>query len=183
MTPARSPSWDESFHSDPSRAGPRSPETAADPRLGSRRRADAAALGMLAYAEYALLYVVAVALLALSGVVLARTISGFLGGAGTWPERSIVVLEELLLVLIILEIFVTVLAHLQGGRLQLEPFIVVAIIAVVRHILSIVVRLAIPGSPAQDRFGLAELVVNTGVMFLLVAALALNRWSQRRHAD
>jgi hypothetical protein len=41
-----------------------------------------------------------------------------------------------------------------GWRLQLEPFIIVAIIAVVRHILSIAVRLAIPGAPTPSRFGL-----------------------------
>jgi uncharacterized membrane protein (DUF373 family) len=93
--------------------------------------------------------------------------------------------EELLLVLTILEIFVTVLTHLLGGRLQLEPFIIVAVIAVVRHILSIVVRLAIPGAPTPtpSRFGLTELAVNAGVSFLLLVALALNRWTQLRHAD
>jgi uncharacterized membrane protein (DUF373 family) len=111
---------------------------------------------------------------------LARSISELLRSEASWPERFVVVLEELLLVLIILEIFVTVLTHLQGGRLQLEPFIIVAVIAVVRHILSIVVRLAIPGAPVQSRFGLTELAANAGVAFLLVAALALNRWSQRR---
>ena len=89
----------------------------------------------------------------------------------------------ILLVLTIVEIFVTVLTHLQGGRLQLEAFIIVAIIAVVRHILSIVVRLAIPGAPTPSRFGLTELAVNAGVSFLLFVALALNRWTQLRHAD
>jgi HAMP domain-containing protein len=34
----------------------------------------------------------------------------------------------------------------------------------------------------QSRFGLTELAANAGVAFLLVAALALNRWSQRRHS-
>jgi uncharacterized membrane protein (DUF373 family) len=159
-----------------------SAETVADPRLGSRRRPDAALLRMLAYAEYAVLYVVALLLLALGSAVLARSISELLRSEASWPERFVVVLEELLLVLIILEIFVTVLTHLQGGRLQLEPFITVAVIAVVRHILSIVVRLAIPGAPVQSRFGLTELAANAGVAFLLVAALALNRWSQRRHS-
>jgi uncharacterized membrane protein (DUF373 family) len=134
---------------------------------------------MLAYAEYALLYVVVLVLLALGAGVLARTITHLLLSPASWPERFVAALEELLLVLIILEVFVTVLTHLQGGRLKLEPFLIVAVIAVVRHILSIVVRLALPGAPAQGRFGLTELGVNAGVTFLLVAALALNRWSQR----
>jgi hypothetical protein len=56
----------------------------------------------------------------------------------------------------------------------------VAIIGVVRHILSIVVMLAIPETPSESRIRLSELAVNAGVAFLLVAALALARWSQRR---
>jgi hypothetical protein len=47
-----------------------SPETIADPTLGSRRRPDAHLLRLLAYAEYALLYVLALHLLALGGAVL-----------------------------------------------------------------------------------------------------------------
>jgi uncharacterized membrane protein (DUF373 family) len=85
----------------------------------------------------------------------------------------------LLLVLIILEIFVTVLAHLEGGRLQLEPFIIVGVIAVVRHILSVVVRLAVSMTVAESRAQWIELAVYAGVAFLLVAALAIARWSQR----
>jgi phosphate-starvation-inducible protein E len=71
--------------------------------------------------------------------------------SGSWTTKTITVIEELLLVLIILEIFVTVLAYLEGGRLQLEPFIIVGVIAVVRHILSVVVRLAVSMTAAESR--------------------------------
>ena len=90
------------------------------------------------------------------------------------------ILEEMLLVLIIVEIFITVQAHLHGRRLRLEPFIVVGIIALIRHILSTVVRLSVPETPAQTHQRLTELAVDGGAAFLLVLALALNRWSQHR---
>ena len=80
-----------------------SAETVADPRLGSRRRPDAALLRMLAYAEYAVLYVVPLLPLVLGSGVLARSISELLRSEASWPERFVVVLEELLLDLIILE--------------------------------------------------------------------------------
>lgn len=97
-------------------------------------------------------------------------------------EKIIIILEELLLVLIVLEIFVTVQTHLEGGRLQLEPFIIVGIIAIIRHILSVVVRLTIPVNPAESRQQLTELAIYAGSAFILVAALALTRWSRRRPA-
>jgi HAMP domain-containing protein len=46
--------------------------------------------------------------------------------------------------------------------------------------LSTVVRLSVPETPAQGHDRLTELAVDAGAAFLLVAALALARWSQRR---
>jgi hypothetical protein len=53
----------------------------------------------------------------------------------------------------------------------------------IRHILSIVVRLAVPETPQERRDQLLELSINSAVAFLLVAALALARWSQRWDND
>ncbi|HSV68012.1 MAG TPA: hypothetical protein VLJ59_19235 [Mycobacteriales bacterium] len=71
-------------------------------------------------------------------------------------------------------------AHLEGEHFQLEPFIVVGIIADVRHILSIVVSLALPETATVNRDRLVELDVDAGAAFVLVAGLALARWSQGR---
>ncbi|WP_067421275.1 phosphate-starvation-inducible PsiE family protein [Carbonactinospora thermoautotrophica] len=151
-----------------------------DLAVGNRKRPDALLLRLLVGAEHVLLYLVSVALLILGGGVLFLMMVAVVQSQESWTERFIVVLEELLLILIIVEIFVTVLAHLQGARLQLEPFIVVGVIAVVRHILGIVVRLAVPMTPAVSQQQLIELAVSAGVAFVLVAALAFARWSQRR---
>jgi uncharacterized membrane protein (DUF373 family) len=136
--------------------------------------------GLLTAAEDLLLHLVSVVLLVVGLSVLVLAVFHAVTSRAGWTERLTGVLEEMLLVLIIIEIFITVQTHLHGRRLQLEPFIVVGIIAVVRHILSTVVRLSIPETPAQSRTRLADLAVDAGAAFLLVAALALARWSHRR---
>lgn len=159
---------------------PLSPRADHMPALSSSRQPDTLLLRILARAEYLLLYLVSLALLAVGGGVLVLAALEAIHTDRAWTERFIVFLEELLLVLIIVEIFVTVQTHLAGGRLQLEPFIIIGIIALVRHILSIVVRLAVPETAAQTRIRLTELAVDAAAAFLLVAALALARWSLRR---
>jgi uncharacterized membrane protein (DUF373 family) len=135
---------------------------------------------LLTATERLLLYLVSFVLLAVGLGVLVSALVRAVTDRASWTETFIGVLEEMLLVLIIVEIFITVRAHLHGRRLQLEPFIVVGIIAVVRHILSTVVRLSVPETPAQSHDRLTELAVDAGTAFLLVAALALAQWSQRR---
>jgi uncharacterized membrane protein (DUF373 family) len=119
-------------------------------------------------------------LLAVAAGVLGIAVLDAVQGSIPWTQRLVKVLEELLLVLIILEVFVTVKAHLEGGRIQLEPFIVVGIIAVVRHILSIVITLSFPETADVSRNRLTELAVDTGAALVLVIALAISRWSARR---
>ncbi|MEV4248380.1 phosphate-starvation-inducible PsiE family protein [Streptosporangium canum] len=165
------------------------PDMPATPRPSSRtepstlpvnhRSANARLLNALATAEHVILYLVSLMLLAVGVGILAAMSFTIIRGETSGAEKIIVVIEELLLVLIVLEIFVTVQTHLEGGRLQLEPFIIVGVIAIVRHILSVVVRLSIPVTSADHRERLIELAVYSGCAFALVAALALARWSQR----
>ncbi|WP_433514378.1 phosphate-starvation-inducible PsiE family protein [Nonomuraea sp. CA-143628] len=161
--------------------GPPSPADAVVHKVAQRPE-NRRLLAMLAAAEHGILYLVSFALLALGVGILALMILTVVQGGASGTEKIIVILEELLLVLIVLEIFVTVQTHLAGGSLQLEPFIIVGIIAIIRHILSVVVRLTIPGNLAASRQQLMELVVYAGSALMLVAALALVRWSQRRPA-
>ncbi|MCW2889602.1 MAG: phosphate-starvation-inducible rane protein PsiE [Streptosporangiaceae bacterium] len=153
-----------------------------DPAADSdpRNRADALALRVLVWGEHALLYLVSIILLIAGGGILVVTGLTVARSHQSWAERFVITLEGLLLILIVLEIFVTVLTHLEGGRLMLEPFLIVGVIAVIRHILSIVVRLTLPGGqPAESRDQLIELGVYAGVVFVLVAALALSRRTRR----
>lgn len=168
----------------PGTPGPPAPADAAAHNV-AHRPGNGRLLAMLVAAEHGILYLVSFVLLVLGVGILALMILTIVQAGASGAEKIIVVLEELLLVLIVLEIFMTVQTHLAGGRLQLEPFIIVGIIAIIRHILSVVVRLtitAIPVNPAESRQQLMELVVYAGSAFILVAALALARWSQRRAA-
>jgi uncharacterized membrane protein (DUF373 family) len=167
-------------------AGPRrSPDAAAsDARQGSSDRSRIhLPLRVLESIETLLLYLVSVVLLAIGAGILIVSIAMLFRSHLAWAERFIAVIESLLLLLIVIEIFTTILTHLQGGRLLLEPFLIVGVIAVVRHILSVVVRLALPTAPPQSRGQLIELAVNAGVVLVLVAALALSRWSQQRSSS
>jgi uncharacterized membrane protein (DUF373 family) len=156
-----------------------SPDADAQVLAATRLSANPRLLDILAGAEHVILYLVSFALVAVAIGILVLMISTVVRTGAPGAEKIFIVLEELLLVLIVLEIFVTVQAHLMGGRLQLEPFIIVGIIAIVRHILSVVVRLTIPVTTNQSREELVELAAYAGATFLLVAALALARWSQR----
>jgi uncharacterized membrane protein (DUF373 family) len=142
-------------------------------------RSDSRLLRLISDAEHGILYLVSITLLVIAVGILIQLGFTIVRTYPSWPEVIIVAVEELLLVLIVLEIFVTVLTHLHGGRLLLEPFIIVGIVAVVRHILSVVVRHTIPLSPNEGREQLIELAVYAGAAFLLSAALALSRWSRR----
>jgi uncharacterized membrane protein (DUF373 family) len=137
-------------------------------------------LRLLVNLEHILLYIVAFALLMVGAAVLVASTASAILHHSSWMERLITTVEGILLFLIIMEIFITVLTHAHGGRIQLEFFIVIGVIALVRHILSVVVRLTIPTSPPASRQQLWDLAVDAGAAFVLVVALAIARWSARR---
>jgi uncharacterized membrane protein (DUF373 family) len=139
-----------------------------------------AAVRLLVNLEHFLLYIVALALLVIGAAVLVVSGASAILRHAPWTERLVTSLEGILLFLIIIEIFVTILTHARGEHIQLEFFIVIGVIALVRHILSIVVRLTIPMSPAAGHQQLWDLAVDAGAAFVLVAALAIARWSARR---
>jgi uncharacterized membrane protein (DUF373 family) len=130
--------------------------------------------------EHVLLYFVAFDLLVVGAAVLVSSTSSAILQHASWTGRLITSVEGILLFLIIMEIFITILTHARGGRIQLEFFIVIGVIALIRHILSVVVRLTIPTSPPASRQQLWDLAVDAGAAFILVAALAIARWSARR---
>jgi uncharacterized membrane protein (DUF373 family) len=140
-----------------------------------------ATVRLLVKAEHLLLYIAALALLVTGAAVLVvSAISAVFNPHPTWTERMVTSVEGVLLFLIIMEIFITVLTHARGGRIQLEFFIVIGVIALVRHILSVVVRLTIPTTPNASRQRLLDLAVDAGAALVLVVALAIARGSARR---
>jgi uncharacterized membrane protein (DUF373 family) len=78
-----------------------------------------------------------------------------------------------LFVVIVLEIFRTVLAHLEGGGFQLRPFLIIGIISAVRHILLVGAIAVSNETSSQFNRAQIELGVNAGVALVLVIALVL----------
>jgi len=77
-----------------------------------------------------------------------------------------------LFVVIVLEIFRTLLAHLEGGGFQLRPFLIIGVISVVRHILLVGAVASTNQNTGFDHAQI-ELGVNAGVALVLVIALVL----------
>ncbi|WP_067185443.1 phosphate-starvation-inducible PsiE family protein [Microtetraspora niveoalba] len=154
-------------------------DTPGPPATIARSGLESLLLRILTRVERALLYVVAFILLAIAGGIVVMTFATAARTSANWSDTTVALLEELLLVLIVIEIFVTVQTHLRGGHLQVEPFIIIGVIAVVRHILSVVVRLSVTMTAEQARDEFTELAAYAAVTFVLVAALTLARWSKR----
>jgi len=97
-----------------------------------------------------------------------------------WEVRLADLFEGLLLGIIILEIYSSVLLAITRGRFTVEPFLVIGIIAVLRHILAVGVQVALgPGTNVEGQHQLLDVGVNVAMIFVLVASLALARWSSR----
>ncbi len=77
-----------------------------------------------------------------------------------------------LFVVIVLEIFRTLVDHLEGGGFQLRPFLIIGIISAVRQIL-LVGALSISNQNTAFNHTVIELAVNAGVALVLVIALVL----------
>jgi uncharacterized membrane protein (DUF373 family) len=86
-------------------------------------------------------------------------------------------LNGVLFVVIVIEVLRTIVSRLQGQGFRLQPYLVIAIVSTVRHILTVAARLSLVG----DEHGTAliiELVANAGVVLVLVTALVmLRRWA------
>jgi uncharacterized membrane protein (DUF373 family) len=97
------------------------------------------------------------------------------GGAvtvGVGSGRAVVeVAENALLALILAELVGTLLLSIRGRPLTIEPFLVIAIVAVVRHLLFLTV--GVSNNPLAHT---AELLGVGALVLLLVGAIVLLRW-------
>ena len=93
-------------------------------------------------------------------------------------------LDQILLVLLIVELLYTVQVSFKEHGLLAEPFLVVALIAVVRRILVITAELAkLPGqSEPVFRHAIWELGLLTVMILVLVSSLVLLQKHQKAHS-
>lgn len=96
---------------------------------------------------------------------------------GTLLAAGLKLLNDLLLVIILLELFRTVVRFLQTEILALEPYLAVGIIACTRRVLTASAELAhLPEvSDSQFYHYLMDVGVNVGVILVLIIAVFLVR--------
>jgi Phosphate-starvation-inducible E family len=107
-------------------------------------------LRILVHAESVMFMAIAVALVVIAVVVFAR------GGHD-------------------LELVRTIVARLEGGGFQLQPFLVIGIISATRDILTVGAELSLVGEQTPLVRTMTELGVNAGVVVALPVALVLVR--------
>jgi uncharacterized membrane protein (DUF373 family) len=93
------------------------------------------------------------------------------------PRAVLVLMNELLLVVILLELFRTVINFMKSRTISLEPFLYVGIIASVRRLLTIGAEITLQVEVPEIRFNqyLYDAMVNVGVVLALVLALFIHR--------
>ena len=130
-------------------------------------------LSVLRIAEDWIYVGVALVLIGIALVLLVRTITDAFTTHLDFAAAVTTAVNGVLFVVIVLEIFRTVLAHLRGGGFQLQPFLVIGIISSVRHILLIGAQSLGGTASAEFDHSQIELGVNAGVALVLVIALVL----------
>jgi uncharacterized membrane protein (DUF373 family) len=93
-------------------------------------------------------------------------------------------INDILFVVIILEIMRTVIVRFTDGIFQLDNFLIIGVIAAVRHILTVGASLTMEKTKTTEYFNraLKEMGVNTGIVLALVFALFLARGSRTSRA-
>lgn len=115
---------------------------------------------------------VALSLIGIAVAALYNTISDMVDSHGPFAQTVTNAVSGVLFVVIVLEIFRTLVAHLEGGGFQLLPFLVIGVISAVRQIL-LVGALSVTRGTTEFNHAQIELGVNAGVALILVVALVL----------
>jgi uncharacterized membrane protein (DUF373 family) len=116
-------------------------------------------------------YLVAVLLLAIAAIVLARTVDHLIMNRDSFATQVTEGINDLLFVVIVMELLRTVVAHLDTDDFQLNSFLIVGIISAVRHILGVGARLTLGTTTTHEQFVRSQ--IELGVSAAVVLALAL----------
>ena len=92
---------------------------------------------------------------------------------------SLVLMNDLLLVIILLELFRTVLNFLKTHTISLEPFLYVGIVAAIRKILTTGAQETVLGATSDQHFN--RYLWDIGLHGLLILALVLAIFTYRKH--
>ena len=98
----------------------------------------------------------------------------------TWPffpDGMIQAINDILFIIIILEILRTVIARYTDGVFQLQNFLIIGIIAAVRHILTVGASMTLGAEKPRESFDRAviELGISSAIVVALVFAIFLSK--------
>jgi len=96
-----------------------------------------------------------------------------------FPTGMIQAINDVLFIIIILEILRTVVARYTDGVFQLQNFLIIGVIAAVRHILTVGASLTLAGAKSQEEFNrsVIELGISSAIVVALVFAIFLSKVS------
>lgn len=121
--------------------------------------------------------VLGVCLLAIAVVALYFSVVRALETSPFFPTGMIQAINDILFIVIILEILRTVVARYTDGVFQLQNFLIIGVIAAVRHILTVGASLTLASGKSQVEFdrSVIELGVSAGIVVALVFAIFLSK--------
>jgi len=102
-----------------------------------------------------------------------------------FPTGMIQGVNDILFIVIILEILRTVIARFTDGVYQLDKFLIIGVIAAVRHILTVGASLTLGSYKDNEAFqrSLLELGVNAGIVVALVLAIYMSKQAHTNRAN
>jgi uncharacterized membrane protein (DUF373 family) len=125
--------------------------------------------------------ILAVALLIIGIGAFFYSIERLITTAPFFPNGMIQGVNDILFIVIILEILRTVISRFTDGVYQLDKFLIIGVIAAVRHILTVGASLTLQTGKSDTAFdrALLEMGLNALIVIALVFALFLSKSAHR----
>jgi uncharacterized membrane protein (DUF373 family) len=126
--------------------------------------------------------ILAIALFAIGVGAFFFSIKRLLETAPFFPNGMIQGVNDILFIVIILEILRTVISRFTDGVYQLDKFLIIGVIAAVRHILTVGASLTLESGKSDQAFERAiyEMALNAGIVVALVFAIFLSKSAHNR---
>ncbi len=126
--------------------------------------------------------VLAIALFVIGVGAFFFSIKRLLETAPFFPNGMIQGVNDILFIVIILEILRTVISRFTDGVYQLDKFLIIGVIAAVRHILTVGASLTLESGKSDQAFERAiyEMALNAGIVVALVFAIFLSKSAHNR---
>jgi uncharacterized membrane protein (DUF373 family) len=126
--------------------------------------------------------ILAFALLIIGIVAFYYTVEKLLTTEPFFPNGMIQGINNILLIVIILEILRTVISRFTDGVYQLDKFLIIGVIAAVRHILTVGASVTLESGKSDQAFerAIVEMGLNALIVVALVFAILMSKMANRK---